>query len=133
MNSIMLVGRLGRDPELLFFTSGASVAKSSLAVKRKMSDETDWFAIEAWGKTGEVLANYTKKGTLIGIEGQVTVETWKGQNGEFHSKLVVKILRVTLLEKQPREMQPAVVPKTANFGKIAYSNNGHAPVSSSAF
>jgi single-strand DNA-binding protein len=129
----MLVGRLGREPELLFFTSGASVAKSSLAVKRKGFDETDWFAIEAWGKTSEVLANYTRKGSLIGIEGQVTVESWKGQNGEFHSKLLVKVQRVTLLEKQSRETQPAAVPPSANFGKIAYSSNGQTPVSASAF
>ncbi|MCC3438580.1 single-stranded DNA-binding protein [Microcoleus sp. PH2017_05_CCC_O_A] len=133
MNTIILVGRLGRDPEITYFQSGSSVTKSSLAIKRKMSDETDWFSIEAWGKTGEVLTNYTRKGNLVGVEGQVTVESWTGHNGEFHSKLVVKIQRVTLLEKRDRETQTATLPKVNSFGKIPYNHNGKTPVSAKVF
>jgi single-stranded DNA-binding protein len=69
VNSVNVAGRAGRDPEVRYFESGTNKTSCSLAVRRT-SDQTDWFDLEAWGKVGEVMGNYVRKGGLIGISGQ---------------------------------------------------------------
>ena len=61
MNSVSLIGRLTADPETRYFESGKVVAKFSIAVNRT-KDEADFFEIEAWEKTAEVVSQYCKKG-----------------------------------------------------------------------
>ena len=63
VNSITLVGRAGRDPEVRYFESGSMVANLTLAVNRRSSgDEPDWFNLEIWGKQAQVAADYVRKG-----------------------------------------------------------------------
>jgi len=72
MNSTQLVGRLTRDPELRYTTSGKAVANANIAVNRTFKrDEADFINLVAWGKTAEVLANHVKKGSRIGVEGRI--------------------------------------------------------------
>jgi single-strand DNA-binding protein len=66
VNSITLVGRAGRDPEVRYFESGSMVANLTLAVNRRSSgDEPDWFNLEIWGKQAQVAADYVRKGSLL--------------------------------------------------------------------
>lgn len=99
INSVTLTGRLGRDPEAKHFDSGAASVKFSLAVDRPVKDaKPDWFECVAWGKTGEVIANYCNKGSLIGVSGSIYQETWEDSiSGEKRSKQVVKVENVALL------------------------------------
>ena len=112
LNTITLVGRAGRDPELRCFESGISVANLTLAVNKASSnreEEPDWFTLEIWGKQAQVAADYVRKGSLIGVVGRMTSEQWTDRStGERRSKPVVKVERLALLgsKADPKEAEP---------------------------
>ncbi len=99
INSVTLVGRAGRDPEVRYFESGTVVANLTMAVNRRnRDDEPDWFNLEIWGKQAQVAADYVKKGSLIGITGSFKLDSWKDRNtGEDRNKPVVRVDRLELL------------------------------------
>jgi len=99
INSITLVGRAGRDPEVRYFESGTVVANLTMAVNRRnRDDEPDWFNLEIWGKQAQVAADYVKKGSLIGITGSFKMDSWKDRNtGEDRNKPIVRVDRLELL------------------------------------
>ena len=99
INSVTLVGRAGRDPEVRYFESGTVVANLTMAVNRRnRNDEPDWFNLEIWGKQAQVAADYVKKGSLIGITGSFKLDSWKERNtGEDRNKPVVRVDRLELL------------------------------------
>ena len=99
INSVTLVGRAGRDPEVRYFESGTVVANLTMAVNRRnREDEPDWFNLEIWGKQAQVAADYVKKGSLIGITGSFKMDSWKDRNtGEDRNKPVVRVDRLDLL------------------------------------
>ena len=99
INSVTLVGRAGRDPEVRYFESGTVVANLTMAVNRRnRDDEPDWFNLEIWGKQAQVAADYIKKGSLIGINGSFKLDSWKDRNtGETRNKPVVRVDRLELL------------------------------------
>ena len=99
INSVTLVGRAGRDPEVRYFESGTVVANLTMAVNRRnRNDEPDWFNLEIWGKQAQVAADYVKKGSLIGITGSFKMDSWKDRNtGEDRNKPVVRVDRLELL------------------------------------
>lgn len=84
VNSVVLVGRVGQDPEIRYFDSGSCKAKFSIAVDRTLSREnkiTDWFNIEVWGKQAEFASEWIKKGALVSIQGAVELNKWTDQSG----------------------------------------------------
>ena len=99
INSVTLVGRAGRDPEVRYFESGTVVANLTMAVNRRnREDEPDWFNLEIWGKQAQVAADYVKKGSLIGVTGSFKLDSWKDRNtGEDRNKPVVRVDRLELL------------------------------------
>lgn len=99
VNSVSLVGRAGRDPEVRYFDSGSVVANLTLAVKRRSKDdEPDWFNLEIWGRQANVAADYVRKGSLLGIIGSLKFERWTDKaTGEERSKHVIRVDRLELL------------------------------------
>ena len=99
VNSVTLVGRAGRDPDVRYFESGSVVANLTMAVNRRSrDDEPDWFNLEIWGKQAQVAADYVKKGSLIGITGSFKIDTWNDRStGEKRQKPVVRVERLELL------------------------------------
>jgi single-strand DNA-binding protein len=99
VNSVTLVGRAGRDPEVRYFESGTVVANLTLAVNRRSrDDEPDWFNLEIWGKQAQVAADYVRKGSLLGIIGSFKLDRWTDRaTGEERSKPVVRVDRLELL------------------------------------
>lgn len=114
MNSITLVGRAGKDPEVRYFETGTVVANLTLAVRGlKKDDEPEWFNLEIWGKTAQVAADYVRKGSLIGVEGRVKTERWTEKTtGQERSKLVVSVNSLELLSSKntPATAQEEEVP-----------------------
>ena len=102
INSINLVGRAGREPDVRYFESGSTVANFTLAVNRiRKDDEPDWFNLEIWGKQAQIAADYVKKGSLIGITGSLKIDSWKDKNtGEDRFKPVVRVDRLNLLSSR---------------------------------
>lgn len=113
MNSITLVGRAGRDPEVKYFESGTVVANFTLSVRGlKKDDEPEWFKLEIWGKTAQVAADYVRKGFLIGVVGRIKTERWTDKTtGQERSKPVVVVNSLDLLgSKSTNEAQDEEVP-----------------------
>jgi single-strand DNA-binding protein len=101
MNNVVLIGRLTKDPELRFIpNSGKAVARFSIAVNREFSKEkeADFFNIVVWGKTAEYVANYSQKGRLIAINGNLRNNNYEDKNGTKHYTVEVVANRVEILE-----------------------------------
>lgn len=87
VNSVCLVGRLTRDPELKYTGNNVAVASFSLAVNRNFKDangerETDFINCVIWRQQAENLANWAKKGALIGITGRIQTRSYENQQGQ---------------------------------------------------
>ncbi|MBI4464441.1 MAG: single-stranded DNA-binding protein [Acidobacteria bacterium] len=88
VNKVILVGHLGKDPDVSYTSSGQALAKFSLATNRRSKDksgewkdETDWHNIVAWGKTAEFCGQYLTKGRLVYVEGRIQNRTWEDKEG----------------------------------------------------
>lgn len=83
MNSIQLIGRLTRDPELRFAAgNGTAICKFTLAVNRPFKkDEVDFINCVAFGKTGETISQYLTKGRMLGVSGSLQIGSYDGQDG----------------------------------------------------
>ena len=88
MNSVQLIGNLGKDNDVKFGQSGNAVLNQSLAVKRSFKDKqtgeyaTDWINLVMFGKTAENFANFTKKGSRVGIEGRIQTGSYDNNQGQ---------------------------------------------------
>ncbi|HWF06218.1 MAG TPA: single-stranded DNA-binding protein [Candidatus Angelobacter sp.] len=90
VNKVILVGNLGKDPEVKFTPSGVPVAKFSLATNERFKDKggewqdrTEWHNIVAWQRLAEIIGEYVKKGSKIYIEGRLQTSSWEDkQSGE---------------------------------------------------
>jgi single-strand DNA-binding protein len=83
INKAIIVGRLGKDPEIRSTPGGQSVAKFTVATDEKFTDRsgekqerTEWHNIVAWGKLGEICGQYLRKGKLVYIEGSIRTDSW---------------------------------------------------------
>lgn len=87
INNVVLVGRLTKDPDLRYTSSGTAVATFTLAVNRNFSSqsgerEADFINCVIWRKSAETLANYAKKGSLIGVTGRIQTRNYENQQGQ---------------------------------------------------
>lgn len=87
LNKIIVMGRLGRDPELRRTQAGTAVASFSLAVDRDFKDKTtgeracDWIDVVAWRQTGEFAARYLTKGRMVVVEGRLQMRDYTARDG----------------------------------------------------
>jgi single-strand DNA-binding protein len=103
-NKVILVGHLGKDPELRYVGQGNAVCNFSVATteKRKnrngdMEEVTTWFKVTAWGRQAELCNEYLAKGRQAYIEGRVTLETYTDREGQSRSSLAVNATDVKFL------------------------------------
>jgi single-strand DNA-binding protein len=83
MNKVILLGNLGRDPEVRYSQSGTAIANFSFATSEKRKDEkhTEWHNIVAFNRQAEVIGEYCKKGDKIAIEGRMQTRDWEDRDG----------------------------------------------------
>jgi len=106
INTVTLVGRVGQDPTVKYFEGGSVKVTTSLAVTRN-KEVTDWFNVEAWGKTGDIVTNYVRKGSQIAVKGAFKTESWLDtKSGEERTKVVILVDQIELLggKKQEEEV-----------------------------
>ena len=135
LNKVMLIGNLGRDPEVRSTTSGQQVANFTLATNRRWTDkggqrqeQTEWHQIVCWGKTAEIAAQYLTKGKQIFVEGRIQTRSWEDrQSGEKKYRTEIIARNVVLSGGGRRESDapseprgngasPPKAPKTPNPG-----------------
>jgi single-strand DNA-binding protein len=89
VNKVILVGRLGRDPEVKYTGSGQAVANFSIATDESYKDRngerqkrTEWHKVVVWGKQAELVQMYLQKGSLVFIDGRIQSREWEDRNGQ---------------------------------------------------
>lgn len=93
LNKATFIGNLGRDPEARTTAGGTKLASVSLAVKSGWGDRkrTDWVKLTIWGQASEVFVTYAKKGNLIYVEGDISVEHWLGKDGKSGAQITMNV------------------------------------------
>lgn len=104
VNKVIVVGRLGRDPELKSTPSGTSLAKFSVATDEKFTDRegqrqerTEWHNIIVWGKLADICGQYLRKGKLVYIEGSLRTDSWEDkESGKkmYRTEIVANEMRM---------------------------------------
>lgn len=104
INKVILVGRLGKDPEIRSTPGGTSVAKFSLATDERYTDRagekqerTEWHNIVAWGKLGEICGQYLKKGKLVYIEGSIRTDSWDDKESgqkKYRTEIIARDMKM---------------------------------------
>ena len=112
MNKIMLIGNLGRDPELNYTPSGVAVARFSLAVNRvtksstgERQEETEWFNIVAWRQLAEICERYLHKGSKVYIEGRLTQRKYTDREGVQRTAVDVIATDMEMLSPKPASVE----------------------------
>jgi single-strand DNA-binding protein len=110
LNKCMIIGNLGRDPEMRYTPSGQAVTQFTVAVNRNYKDqqgerqeETEWFRVVAWGQQAEFAAEYLRKGAKVYVEGRIQTRQWEGQDGQkrYTTELVANTIQN--LERRQRD------------------------------
>jgi len=102
INHVVLVGRVVRDAELKYTSSGQAVCKFALAINRRRrvgeqwEDEANFFDIVLWGRQGEALNQYLQKGKQVGVEGELHQDRWQ-QDGQNRSRVEIIASNIQLL------------------------------------
>jgi single-strand DNA-binding protein len=121
MNSVVLVGRLTKDPELRYIPgTGTAVATFTLAINRDYTKkdgtrEVDFIPIEVVGKAAEFCANYITKGRLIAIQGSLRVDRYQTQAGENRTFTKVNTRSVQALDYVKNDNNPSNLDENSNF------------------
>lgn len=118
MNSWNFTGNLGRDAETRYTQSGDSIVSFSVGVKSGFGEKatTSWANCSMFGKRGEAVAQYLKKGTQVGIVGEVSLREWQDKEGQKRVNLDVRVNDLTLLgskQEQPQQKADRPAKKSA--------------------
>ena len=144
LNKVLLLGNLGRDPEVRYTASGKAVATFTLATSSKWRDQdgndqerTEWHRVVAWGRLGEVCGEYLSKGKQVFIEGRIQTRDWEDQDGNRRTTVEIIANDMIMLggaggsqgregEERPRTQAPAKS-KGADSGPRRGDDSRHAP------
>lgn len=109
INSVVLVGRAGQDPEMKYFESGKCKTTFSIAVGRwdakTKAEVTDWFNVELWDKLAEVAGEYVKKGKMVAIDGKLASSKWNDASGAQRERFFVRATNMRLLSPSRADQQ----------------------------
>jgi single-strand DNA-binding protein len=115
VNKVILIGNLGKDPEVRHLENGACVANFSIATSENYKDrktgekvsQTEWHNIVAWRGLAEITEKYLKKGDKVYIEGKLKTRTWQDQDGNNRYTTEVITDNLTMLGKSPENKPQA--------------------------
>lgn len=127
LNSVSLTGRLTRDVDLRYTQSGTAVGSFTLAVDRKFKSkngerETDFVNCQIWRKSAENFANFTKKGSLVGVEGRIQTRTYDNAQGQKVFVTEVIVDNFALLESRQASQNSPKSQQTANASATETTN-----------
>ncbi len=99
LNSVSIIGNVGKEPEMRFTPSGKAVTSFSVAVNSKFgeTESTEWFNVIAWNKLAETCNQYLQKGQQVFVEGRLQTRSWEDNDGQKHYKTEVVANKVLFL------------------------------------
>ncbi|HVA87757.1 MAG TPA: single-stranded DNA-binding protein [Candidatus Saccharimonadales bacterium] len=105
VNRLVLVGRLGRSPEMRYTPEGQALTRFSLAtdrpVKAGAERETDWHQVVSFGKVAEFAGQYLDRGRLVCVIGRITYRSWEGRDGQTRRMTEIVASDVVALDRKP--------------------------------
>ena len=141
LNKVLLIGNVGKDPEVRHLESGAAVATITLATSERYRDRngetrelTEWHTIIAWRQLADLAENFIRKGSQIFVEGKIRSRSWDDQNGQkrYVTEIQADVIQLLgrrgdnatgQLASQPAQPQQNYGQPQPNYGQPAY----HAP------
>src|SRR5215831_18573827 len=104
LNQLMVIGRLGKDPDELKVTSdGKPYIQFSLAVDQTTSKDALWLQVTAWDKTAQAVEKYARKGTAVFVQGKLQIQKSKDKQHVERTSIEISASNVQILEKKPKE------------------------------
>ena len=110
LNKVMIIGNLGRDPELRYTPSGTPVTTFTVAVGRQWTtatgerkEATEWFNVVAWRELAEICSTKLAKGRLVYVEGSLQTRTWEDSEGQRNYRMELVADQMTILDRPPRD------------------------------
>ena len=105
MNKILVIGNLGRDPEMRYTPNGQAVTSFSVATNRRYTtadgeshDETEWFRVSVWGRQAETCNQYLSKGKKVYVEGRLSSRTYETRDGQTRFSIDIFATDVRFLD-----------------------------------
>lgn len=133
VNKVILIGRLGADPEIRYTPSGAPVATFRIATSEawtnkdgQKEERTEWHRVVAWRKLAEISSEYLSKGKQVYIEGKLQTRSWEDREGRKRWTTEIVAINMQMLgsptdqEKIPQEDIPAGISEGENFDDIPF-------------
>lgn len=133
LNKVMIIGRLGADPELRYAGNGTPIASFNVATDESYNDRegnrvdrTEWHRVVVFQRQAENCANYLGKGSLVYIEGSLQTRQWQDQQGQTRYTTEIKAQRVQFLDRRGEGAgagaQPGAQPAEGGGGRRSYAN-----------
>ena len=126
VNKVILIGRLGQDPELKYTSSGTAVLTLSVATNTSYKgqdgnnvEQTEWNRVVAWRKLAEIIGQYAHKGSRLYVEGRLTTRSWDDQNGVKRYTTEVQADSIQLLDSKGESSGSAPTPPPPPDNHIA--------------
>ena len=114
LNKVMIIGHLGKDPEMRYTPSGRPVTNFSVAVSRSWNTsdgerrkETEWFNVVAWGSLAEICNQYLVKGRQVYVEGRLQSRNWEDSEGKRHTTVEINANEMIMLGGRPSSEENA--------------------------
>lgn len=121
LNKVMLIGHLGREPEMRHTSSGRPITTFSLATDHswrsadgERHEETEWFNIVAWGSLAEICKQHLSRGQQVYIEGRLKSRQWDDEEGNRHSSTEVVAKEMIMLGERTRHPEATVAQQSTN-------------------
>jgi len=125
LNKVMIIGNLGSEPEMRFTPNGNPVTSFRVATNRvyttpegERKEETEWFAIVAWGRLAENCNQFLTKGQRVYAEGRLHTRTWETQDGQKHSRPEIIANRVIFLDRRAAGPLPEEKVEESGIGEL---------------
>ncbi len=138
VNKVILVGNLGRDPEVRYSPSGMAIASASLATSRTWKDKqsgenqekTEWHRLTFFGRLAEIVEKYLQKGSQIYVEGRLETNKWQDQQGQDRYTTQVVVSEMTMLGSRTEKNYTPVSGDESGFSKPSSKSEPDTPFDS---
>jgi single-strand DNA-binding protein len=136
VNKVVLVGNLGKDPEMRYMPNGNAVATLTLATTEswkdkqtgERKDKTEWHRLTVFNRLGEMCGEYLKKGAKIYVEGKLQTRKWQGQDGQDRYTTEIVVSEIQMMDsRNPAQGQPGYPANAPQQGMPAQQSWGNAP------
>ncbi len=143
VNKVVLVGNLGKDPEMRYMPNGSAVANLTLATTEswkdkqtgERKDKTEWHRLTVFNRLGEMCGEYLKKGTKIYVEGKLQTRKWQGQDGQDRYTTEIIVSEIQMLDSRnqaPGQQYQGNQPQQGAPAQQSWGNAPQAPAQQAA-